>query len=86
MRFPWRARGFDRTCLDCGYTWRVPGAAGRHRMRPVSGFSAAPRGGRVPDDTAPELASPEAISAVAEAYRHCPRCSCTRYTQRPVSR
>jgi hypothetical protein len=84
MRFPWRAREFERTCLDCGYSWRVPGVAGRRRMRPISGFNAAARGIGSIDDSAPELASSEAISAVAEAYGHCARCSCERYSQRPI--
>ena len=84
MRFPWQARGYERTCQDCGYSWRVPGTAGRRGMRPISGYSTMPRGLLVPDDSVPELASPEAISEVAGAYRHCPRCSSERYSQRPV--
>jgi hypothetical protein len=84
MRFPWQAREFERTCLDCGYSWQVPATVGRRRRGPISGYSAAPRGLRVPDDSVPELAATEAISEVAGAYRHCPRCSSERYSQRRV--
>jgi hypothetical protein len=84
MRFAWRAREFERTCLDCGYSWRVPGSAGRRRMKPISGYSTMPRGELTVTDSAPEIAAPEAISSVAAAYRHCPRCGCDRYSQRSV--
>jgi len=82
MRIPWRASEFERTCLDCGYSWRIPGAAGRRRLRPISGFGMAPvRSARIADST-PELASSEAISAVVGAYAHCPECGAAHYTQR----
>jgi len=84
MRFGRRAREFERTCLECGYSWRVPGAAGRHRMKPISGYSGMPRGELTVRDSVPEVAAPEAISAAAAAYGRCPRCGCDRYTQRTV--
>jgi hypothetical protein len=86
MRFGRRAREFEQTCLECGYSWRVPRTPGRHRMRPISGYSTRPRGELTVSDTTPEIAATEAISAVAGAYGHCPRCSCARYTQRPVKK
>jgi hypothetical protein len=35
-------------------------------------------------DSDPELVSSEAISEVAAAYAHCPKCGSEHYTQRPV--
>jgi hypothetical protein len=84
MRIPWRASEYERTCLDCGCSWRVPGAAGRRRLRPISGFGSAPLRSLRVDDSASELASSEAISAVVGAYGHYPDCGAAHYTQRPV--
>jgi hypothetical protein len=84
MRFGRRARKFERTCVECGYSWRVPRAAGRHRMRPISGYSHLPRGELAVTDETPEIAATETISAAAAAYGRCPRCGCGRYTQRTV--
>jgi hypothetical protein len=38
MRLPWQAREYERTCADCGYSWRVPRAFARHRIS-ISGFN-----------------------------------------------
>ena len=89
MRISWRANEYERTCADCGYTWRVPRSAVH---KPISGFSLAPRGrpvslGRlnpVVPDSEPEIAASEEISEVAAAYAQRPRCSSEHYTQRPV--
>jgi hypothetical protein len=83
MRLPWQAREFERTCTECGYTWRVPRSAARRR-RGISAFSEAPRGTYSVADSDPEIAASEAASAVDAAYAHCPRCDSERYTQQPV--
>jgi len=83
MRLPWQAREFERTCAECGYTWRVPRSAARRR-RGISAFSYAPRGLYSVPDNSQEIAASEAVSAVSAAYAHCPRCDCDRYTQQPV--
>jgi hypothetical protein len=83
MRLPWQAREFQRTCTNCGYTWRVPRSAARRR-RGISAFSTAPWGISNAPDSDPEIAASEAVSAVDAAYAHCPRCDSDRYTQQPV--
>jgi hypothetical protein len=82
MRLPWQAREFERTCAECGYTWRVPRSA--HRRRGISAYSPMPRGLYSVSDNAREIAASEAVSAVGAAYAHCPRCDSDRYVQQPV--
>lgn len=89
VRLPWQAREYERTCAKCGYTWRVPRSAVH---KPISGFNSAPRGRPVSlggidpvvPASEPELVSSEAISEVAAAYGHCPKCSSDYYKQRPI--
>ena len=89
MRIGRRAREFERTCANCGYTWRVPRSATR---RGISAFSMAPRSGRGSggrgsggwSDSEPEIAASMAVGEVAEAYRRCPECGSERCTQQPV--
>src|ERR1039458_263969 len=83
MRLHRRAREFERTCDDCGYTWRVPRSAARRR-RGISAYSHMPRGTYRMSDSEPEIAAAEAVSAVDAAYGPCPRCDSDRYTQQPV--
>ena len=89
VRLPWRARGYERTCVKCGYAWQVPRSA---MHKPISGFSSAPRGRPVslggvnpvvPASEA-ELVASEEISEVAAAYGHCPKCGSDYYKQRRV--
>jgi hypothetical protein len=83
MRLPWQAREFERTCAECGYTWRVPRTAHR-RLRGISAYSPMPRGLYSVPDNAREIAASEAVSSVDAAYAHCPRCDSDRYVQQPV--
>lgn len=85
MRLPGQAREFERTCTECGYTWRVPRSAHRRR-RGTSAYSHMPRGFYSVPDGAQEVAATEAVSAVDAAYAHCPRCDSERYVQQPVRR
>ena len=39
MRLPGQAREYVRTCVECGYAWRVPRSAARRRTRSISMFS-----------------------------------------------
>ena len=91
MRIRWRAREYERTCDQCGCSWRAPRSGQR---KPISGFSVAPRGvpqglatgqfNPVVPDSDPELVSSEAISKAAAAFGRCPKCGSDRYTQRLV--
>jgi hypothetical protein len=83
MRLPWQAREFERTCAECGYTWRVPRSAHRRRGG-ISAYSHGPRGMYSVPDNSQEIAASEAVSAVDATYAHCPRCDSDRYTQQPV--
>jgi DNA-directed RNA polymerase subunit M/transcription elongation factor TFIIS len=85
MWFPWRAQEYERTCVECGYTWRVPRSAARRRVRSISAFSVAP-GGRGIDrpELAREIKSISAENQRAEALRHCPKCGADHFTQRAL--
>lgn len=89
MRLPWQSGEYERSCQDCGETWRVPRLVARRR-KPISGFSVAPRGSprglRMDQDSAPELTGSEAISAELEACRRCPRYGAEHYIQSPARR
>jgi DNA-directed RNA polymerase subunit M/transcription elongation factor TFIIS len=85
MRLPGQAWEYVRTCLECGYAWRVPRSAARRRIRPIFMFSVAPRGQTV--DRAELRREVGAISAegrVAETFRHCPKCGAEHFTQSPL--
>jgi hypothetical protein len=85
----WRAKGYERTCADCGYPRRMPRSAVH---KPISGFSPGPRGrpvtlgglNPVVPDSEPEVAASEAISEAAAASAECPKCGSEHDTQRPV--
>jgi hypothetical protein len=44
MHLPWLAQQYQRTCADCGHTWRVPRQFARRRMR-ISFFRGLLTGG-----------------------------------------
>ncbi len=85
MRLPWQAREYERTCDNCGYTWRVPRSAARHRVRSISMIStASPRSiDRV--ELAREVNSIAAENQLTEGFRHCPRCDAEQFEQRRIS-
>ena len=88
MRLPWQAREYERTCADCGWTWRVPRQLARRRVKSISGFGVTSHGGQTAADRAElrvEVQSNMAVGAQAEAFRACPKCGSERYTQRPAS-
>jgi hypothetical protein len=78
--FGFFARERERTCVECGYTWRVPRAIER---RGISGMfdpaaSSRPRGRG--DFTAVIAARADTI----EGFRICAKCAVDHFTQRPV--
>jgi predicted nucleic-acid-binding Zn-ribbon protein len=85
MRFPWRSREYERTCVECGYTWRVPRSAARRRVGSISAFSVAPAGSSIDRaELAREINSIEAENSPAETLRHCPECGADDFTQRAL--
>ncbi len=96
MHVPWPAQEYERTCEDCGHTWRVPRwAAHPHRRGlPMTGGTsivggATPRsgGGRVVHTAAQAdsaAAANEELAEAAAGLRRCPGCDSERYKQRPI--
>ena len=83
MNIPWTARGYERTCDDCGTSWRVPKGIAHPNMQglPMTG-------GRVGSSVAGATnAIVEANAELAEraaASRRCPKCESDHYKQRPI--
>jgi hypothetical protein len=73
MRLPGQVREDVRTCIECGYAWRVPRSAARRRIRPIFMFSVAPRGQTV--DRAELGREVGAISAEGRGGRDVPALS-----------
>ncbi len=88
---PWGlfAREWERTCTECGYTWRVPRSIARRGIRGMSamavfgGAAAARRSPRGNVDLRSGLA---ARTETMEAFRICAHCGVDHFTQRPVHR
>jgi len=86
MRF--FAREWERTCAECGYTWRVPRSIARRGIRGMSGAERGMvRGGRrnlhgFSDFTAVIQARADQM----EAFRICAKCGADDFTQRPAPR
>jgi predicted RNA-binding Zn-ribbon protein involved in translation (DUF1610 family) len=84
MRLLWQAREYERTCDDCGWSWRVPRQLARRRVQSISGFSVTLCGIQTAADRAElkaEVQSSMATSEQAEAFRECPKCGSVNYTQ-----
>lgn len=96
MHLPWPARQYERTCADCGYSWRVPRYfARRHGIsyfligQGGGGFKSglAGRAGGPAIDEAElnrEIQSSAKMDERAESFRECPKCGSEQYSQRPV--
>ena len=90
MRVSWFASEYERTCGNCGYSWRVPRRIARRRVRGISAMTVmgATREGGFGQPGGPGLANVQSsIGARAEAmesYRICAKCGVDNYTQRPV--
>jgi predicted RNA-binding Zn-ribbon protein involved in translation (DUF1610 family) len=84
MRLPWQAREYERTCDDCGWSWRVPRQLARRRVQPISGFSVTSGGIQTAADRAElnaEVQSSMVMGEQAEAFRECPKCGSVNYSQ-----
>jgi len=85
MRLPRLARQFERTCSDCGYSWRVAREFARKGIIPIQGATSGIRGGRAaarPEATG--LRAGRALAERVERLRICPKCGAKAYVQRPV--
>jgi hypothetical protein len=85
-----RAAEYERTCTECGYTWRVPRSIARRGIRGMSAmtFMGAARENSFGQPGGPGLGSlSSGIAARAETmegFRICSKCGIDKFTQRPV--
>jgi hypothetical protein len=89
MPFGLFAREWERTCAECGYTWRVPGSIARRGIRGMSAWTV--RGSttgirRSPYVLSDHNAAIEARAEQMEGYRVCAKCGVDDFTQRPAPR
>jgi hypothetical protein len=79
MRIPGLAHEYERTCEDCGQTWRVPRWAAYPHMQglPIAGPRVAAQANAVAEANAGRAER-------AAALRNCPRCESDHYKQRAI--
>jgi hypothetical protein len=80
------AREWERTCAECGYTWRVPRSIARGGIRGMSMGSNARAARMSPRYGAEYRAGVEARADLMEGFRTCEKCGADHFTQRPVTR
>jgi hypothetical protein len=87
------AREWERTCAECGYTWRVPRSIARRGIRGISGIGNSGLGvaglGSArsnPHGFSDFSATIEARAEQMEGYRICAKCGVDDFTQRPAPR
>ena len=84
------ARQWERTCRQCGYTWRVPRSIARRGTRGMSAVSftgrTAAAGWRSPIGTSRIRADIGARAEQMEGFRICAKCGVDDFTQRPCRR
>ena len=82
------AREWERTCSECGYTWRVPRSIARRGIRGMSAVTVRGATADLPFTTpvrsAPLKADIEARAEQMEGFRVCAKCGADDFTQRPV--
>ncbi len=95
MRLPWQARTYERTCSDCGATWRVPRQFVRRHVQGISAFNVGEMSRRPiirghPGDAVDwtelntEVQASMAVGQQSAAFDVCPKCGSDSYTQRPI--
>jgi len=83
------AREWERTCTECGYTWRVPRSIARRGIRGMSAMTvlgSAAGARRSPAGNVELRSGLAARTETMEAFRICARCGVDHFTQRPVRR
>lgn len=77
MHIPGLAQEYERTCQDCGHTWRVPKWAARPHPQ---GF---PMHGSLVTTDQVVAANAQLAERVA-VFRSCPECESEHYKQRAI--
>ena len=83
------AREWERTCNECGYTWRVPRSIARRGIRGMSASSVmgATRGSWRSNSSLGGMRSGiEGRAELMEQFRICARCGVDNFSQRPARR
>jgi hypothetical protein len=82
MHIPGLAQEYERTCDDCGTSWRVPRRAAHPHMQglPMTGGSAV----AVEAQTEAVIAANAELAEKAAAFRRCPKCESDHYKQRAI--
>ena len=89
MRIRLRAAEYERTCQECGYSWRVPRSIARRGMRGVSAMSVMgatrERGFGQPGGFGLNnmMSGISARAETMEGFRICSVCGVDKFTQRP---
>jgi hypothetical protein len=83
------AREYERTCRECGYSWRVPRGAVRQAKKFTGGGMRVSRGLTITGQmgmagTSTMENNVGARAEVMEAYRICAKCGVDDFTQRPA--
>jgi hypothetical protein len=78
VRIRWQAREWERTCLSCGYVWRVSKGTTRAqgRGRPEARF-----GGQGADDV---IGPSAALGEQDASLKECPHCGSLRYRRKLI--
>jgi hypothetical protein len=85
MPFGLFAREWERTCAECGYTWRVPRAIARRRMGGMGAMSATAAESSFRGRSA-YAGAIDARAELMEGFRVCAKCGADHFTQSPVPR
>ena len=83
------AREWERTCAECGYTWRVPRSIARRGIRGMSAMSVFGASAGPLHDTRNAGGLSANIGARAElmeGFRVCAKCGADDFTQSPLRR
>jgi len=84
MHIPGLADEYERTCEDCGQTWRVPRWVAHPHMQGLP-MGMGPGGRSMAADQADAVVEANAeLAERAAALRNCPKCESDHYKQRPI--
>jgi hypothetical protein len=89
MGLGFSAREWERTCSECGYSWRVPRAIARRGIRGMSAMTvwgATVGPARDTSNSGALSASIGARAELMEGFRVCAKCGVDHFTQRRCRR